>query len=450
MNSNLTYLLSKVQSVSTQTFKLNPQNSTSATPNDTIRISLPSNTLLNTRSLKLMFTASTAGAGTGGRLPAKIESLIESVRLEAGGVTIDGSGFDNYGVLCHAKDALMGGKSSVLSHPEIVREKSYHNGAAAMAAAAVEAYAANNDFAVSFDLGFMGSCEPSIIDTSLLPDLVLVIGLAGKEVLSNTAGVDLATFVTDGASDPSFSLSNIRCLAECIGLGSGVYDQLVSRAISERGSIEVPFKQYFSTINTHNGSTRFHVSSASLDRIWAVFRDDDYATVGAPVPVKGYKKTGGFIAAASGDSPTTDIGLPDYDAGGVLRTNGEKYVGKYHNFEFGSAAATLQFQLNGSLTPGWSANIPEWLEMSRCAVDHQGEPEIKTLDQYRNNYAVICHRLSLPGSGTRELSGVDTRSISLQASLNTNNVAANSNCVIFCECTSVLQIGANKQFSVVV
>ena len=244
---------------------------------------------------------------------------------------------------------------------------------------------------------------------------------------------------------------------ECIGLGSGVYDQLVSRAIAERGMLEVPFKQYFSTIDTHNGSSRFHVSSACLDRIWAVFRANGYDTQGAPVAVKGYKRAGCFTSTATiaatntaGGAVTQDIGLPQYEIGGVLRTNGEKYRGKFHNFALASDA-TAQFQLNGTLTPGFPATVPELYAMSKNAVDSYGadEPEVHTLDQYRSHYGVICHRLSLPGGGTRELSGVDTRGISLQGSLNTTGIL-NSNCLIFFECTSVLQIGGSKQFSIVV
>lgn len=459
MNSNLSYMLSRVQSVSTQTFRLQPQNSTSATPGQQIRLSLPSNTLLSTRSIKLLFKVATAGGGA--RLPAKIDSLIDRVTLEVGGVTIDGGNLNNYGVLRHAKDALMGSHTDpVLSHPEMVRQKSYHN-AAAITGTNPETYAADgDDFAICFWEGFLGSCAPSIIDTSLLPDLVLVIQLAGNEVLSSVSGVTFAEYVVaNGAPNASFSLSNIRMTCECLGLGSGVYDQLVSRAISERGMLEVPFLQYFSTLDTHNGSSRFHVSSACLDRIYAVFRAggvNGFNKQGAPVAVAGYKRAGCFtspasIAATNGSAGavTQDIGLPQYEIGGVLRTNGEKYLGKFHNFTLASNA-TAQFQLNGTLTPGFPATVPELYAMSKNAVDSYGEPEVHTLDQYRSHYGVICHRLSLPGGGTRELAGVDTRGISLQGSLNTTNMPADSNCLIFFECTSVLQIGAGKQFSVVV
>jgi hypothetical protein len=132
----------------------------------------------------------------------------------------------------------------------------------------------------------------------------------------------------------------------------------------------------------------------------------------------------------------------------VLRTNGEKYTSKYHKFAFGSNAATWQLQLNGTLTPGFPATVPEMYAISKNAVDY-GDAEVHTLDQYRNNFAVVCHRLSLPNSGTRELSGVDTRGISLQGSVNTTAIPDGQNLVVFGECTSVLQIGQGKQFSVV-
>ena len=117
---------------------------------------------------------------------------------------------------------------------------------------------------------------------------------------------------------------------------------------------------------------------------------------------------------------------------------------------FGATNFTAQFQLNGSLTPGFPANAPEWLEISRNAVERNGgEIPVKTLDQYKSNYSVICHRLTLPGSTVREIAGVDTRGINLSGSLNTTNVPANTNVILFLEHTSVLQIGVNKQFAVV-
>ena len=87
--------------------------------------------------------------------------------------------------------------------------------------------------------------------------------------------------------------------------------------------------------------------------------------------------------------------------------------------------------------------------MSKNAVDSYGESEVHTLDQYRTNYGVICHRMCLPGADTRTLAGTDTRGISLQGQIVTTQITAHT-CSLFFECTSVLQISQAKQFSVVV
>ena len=458
-NPNLQYMLSRTSAVTTQTFKLNPQNSTSASANSIIRISLPSNTLLNLKSLKLLFRANCEGGTAGGRLPAKIDSLIDRVTLEAGGVTIAGGLHNYYGVLRHAKDALTGSHCDpVLSHPEMVREKPYHNDGAAITTTGPEVYAAGDDFCISHWEGFLGSAAPSIIDTALLPDMVLVIHLADNNVLSSVAGVTFAQMVADGSGAATFALSNIRLTCECIGLGNGVYDSLLQRSMSERGMLEICYTDYVSTTDTHANTSRFHCSASSLDRIWVVFRQNGYDTQGGARRVKGYKEAGCFtspatIAATNGSAGavTQDIGKPEYDIGGLMRTNGEKYRGKFHNFAFGANTVTAQLQLNGALTPGFPATIPEWYAISKNSVDvdYGKEPECYTLDQYRTNFSVICHRLCLPGSSVRSLSGQDTRGISLQGSINTTNVPASTNVTIFLEKTSVLQIGAGKQFDVV-
>ena len=167
MNANLSYMLSRVQAVSTQTFKLEAQNSTTAAAGSSIRVALPSNTLLNLKSIKLLASVTTAGSGV--RLPAKIESLIDRVSIEAGGVTLDGSAMQQYGLLCHAKSIHEGDRSGPLSHPQMVRVKRYHNGGAAITGTNNEVYAAADEsFAFSFDHSFLGTCAPSVIDTSLL------------------------------------------------------------------------------------------------------------------------------------------------------------------------------------------------------------------------------------------------------------------------------------------
>jgi len=464
MNKHLSYFMSRMQGVSTNRFRLEPQNSSTAGPNQQIRFSLPSNALLNTRSLQLMFSATTSGAAAGARLPP-VERLIDRYELLAGGVQVS-QGSSLYNVLRAAKDAVSHSKvDSVLGHPEYVRAKSYVDGST-LATTDNEVYSSANgatQFGVCYFDGFLGTVQPSIIDTSLVPDLTLVIHLAGTEVLSSVAGIALSgtgsTDITDnGAGSQSFTLSNIRLNCEVIGLASGVYDELVQRRISDNSYIELIFKGYQTFVDTHTGSTKFSISSQSLDRLWIVHRSATAAAGGGGlVVVNGHKRKGCFTSGSSLGttaqlSVTQDIGLPSYDSGGVLSTNREKYNGRYFNFSLSETGgpAKFQVQLNGSMIPQFQANAEEMYAITKDSVEGYGTQDKMTLDQYRSNYFVQCIRLNLPDSEAQaSVSGIDTRSINLAGVYNTSGVTAGSQVIIFGEMTSTLRVGANRAIEVV-
>ena len=125
--ANLSYFLSRMQGVSANRFKIYPNNTGTATPNKIVRFELPSNSLLNLKSLQMMFSASTTGTNAGGRLPPRIDSLIERVAVYAGGVLLS-HGFNAYNVLQHAKAVYHGEKlNSVTGHTE-ARRVSYVDG----------------------------------------------------------------------------------------------------------------------------------------------------------------------------------------------------------------------------------------------------------------------------------------------------------------------------------
>ena len=93
--ANLSFFMSRMQGVSTNRFKIFPNNTGTATPSKILRFELPSNSLVNLRSLQLMFSASCTGANEGGRLPPKSDSLIERVSLYAGWVLVQ-HGYNQY------------------------------------------------------------------------------------------------------------------------------------------------------------------------------------------------------------------------------------------------------------------------------------------------------------------------------------------------------------------
>ena len=131
-NPNLTYFVERLQGVSTNTYRLESQNKTTASQNDIITFDLPSNAILNLRSLKVWCNASTAAASSGGsatagaRLPP-ISDLVERIEVSVGGIILSqGTNFSN--VLQEAMRALSYEDcDSVTGHPEYVRNISYVN-----------------------------------------------------------------------------------------------------------------------------------------------------------------------------------------------------------------------------------------------------------------------------------------------------------------------------------
>jgi len=162
--ANVSYFMQRMQGLSTSQFKIFPQNSGDQPSSSIIRFELCSNSLLNTRSARVMFNVTTVGGKA--RLPNKIDSLISNIAVYAGGVLIQNN-FSQYNLLRHVKDGLMGDRTNpTLGHPEMVRKVSYINGTDI--SAGVETYS-DKSAQLSFDFfeGFLGSVEPSIIDTGL-------------------------------------------------------------------------------------------------------------------------------------------------------------------------------------------------------------------------------------------------------------------------------------------
>lgn len=455
----LTYFLDRLSGFSSNIFRLEPQNQASASANKILRFTLPSNALLNMRSFALHFSASTAGTTAGGRLPPKIDTLVDRVEVACGGVQLS-AGANFYNVLRHAKDALEGDKCNpVLGHPEMVREKSYVSGVA-ITTTGNETYSdahSQTQFCIDHWEGFLGTCEPKIIDSSLLPDIVVSIYLADNNVLSSVNGVALdgtgADDITDdGNGNATYSLANIHATIECIGLAGSVYNNMVAGMIASAGFLEVPFKQYFSFQDTVSQTMRFTVATQSLDRIWVAHRRSDFGTQGGAVVVKGHKVAGAFTASASAGSATQDVGKPDYDIGGVLDYNSEKYLTKFVDFpEPPTLSKNLyQFQLNGAYYPQFRATFEEMSQISRNSVNYSGKKCMYSLDTAKTNMSVQCIRLNMPESEYgRLISGLDTRSVSLNGYYTMDNTDGNRTVNLFAECSSTLRIGAGRMLEVV-
>jgi len=479
-NPNLTYFVERLQGFSTNTFKLETQNKTSAKQNDIISFDLPSNAILNLRSLKVWCNASAnAGAVAGARLPP-INDLVERVEVSVGGIVLSqGTNFVN--VLGEAMRALSYEDcDSVVGHPEYVRQKSYVNGLGA--GVAVLSGILNEDyitglptvpqkFCIDKFYGFLATADPKLLDTSILPDIRVRLYMASDNVLTSGLGVAMGSAAAKvgppafeagfasgaGAGGAKYELQEIHATIEAIGLADMTYDQMISAQMSQAGFLEIPYKSYTSFQETHSGSSRFTVSTQSLDRVWVSWRKSLFNAQGAPIIVNGHKTEGAYIAgtyatdAAKVLGTNVDLGLPQYDVGGVLDTNCEKYKSQYFNFVAPASNMTMQLQLNGAYMPQFSANLGELYGITRNSMMGARDAKNMSFDQYVNNYCVQCFRLNLPDSEySRSISGLDTRAVNLQGIVRTENTggSANLGINIFTESTECLRVGPGRAIEI--
>lgn len=476
--ANVSYFMSRLQGVSVSHYKIFPQTNQTAGANKIIRFDLPSNSLINLRSLRMLFSA---GMTTnGGRLPNKIDSLIARISIFCGGVLV-ANNFDNYNVLRHAKDALMGDRcDAATGHPEICRAKSYHNALGAdnavlTAANAAEDYRASGNkgvgrdqFVIDYWESFLGSLEPGIIDTGLFPQITVEITLAENTVCPSVENVTLTTngtnnFCNANAASPVYELTGINMQVEVLGMATSVLDQIVEQRISSVGYLSLPFKNYFAFQDNHTGTTKFNINSASWDRLWITYRATAYAANAGPHSVAGYKQGGAFTSTATIADTTAagavaqDVGVPQYDVGGVLDTNKEKYISRYFQFQHqvqGGALTTetnFALQVNGASIPSYKMSPTEFYAITKNSIDSYHMNHTMTMNQYLDSYFVQCMRFALPDSDFGRLaSGLDTRSTSANVTLETTNLlTAGVTVNIFCECTSELRVGSGRAIEVI-
>ena len=454
----IVYFLDRLSGFSTNTFKLLPSGSRdNIAPGAITRFTLPANALLNTRSFKCHFAAS--ATGTNARLPADISTLVERVEVSAGGVQIS-QGSNYYNVLCNAKAAIMGSRcDSTTGHSEMVTTDRF-DGSAALGADN-ETYENKNGRAphvIDKWEGFLGTCEPKILDAAILPDLVVSIYWTTQQVCASVKDVTTdALFKTppDAGAAASFKIDGLFATIETIGLADSVYDNMVSSMIAQKGFVEIPFKQYFAFQNVHSGNSRFTVATQSLDRVWMAYRHADYNTAKAATGVPGYSTALGSDAAS-----TSAESLSAY--GGRFGTGAtEKYISHFQEFSEPGAdgALTYQLQLNGAYYPQFAADTYTMYQITKNSLVGPVKYDL-TNEQLRETNFVQCVRLNMPDSEfSRTISGLDTRSVSLNGYVITAGTLSaagpggadgSPDLMIFCECTSTLRVGAGRQLEVVV
>lgn len=452
----LEYFCQRLEGLSVGQFRLEPQNQTSnIQPQSIIRFTLPSNALCDIRSFAWHFNAQTS-AGSNAcclRLPNMMESLLNRVEVTIGGVAVS-SGCNFYNVLCHAKQVVDRSRNDAgQNHPEIITTggaNGYVDGTSLVANEQPSSLNNEAQFCVSQWEGFLGECEPAVLDTSLLGDIVISLYLEQASLcITNSSGVTKAAFKAGSAAPTaiSYTLNNVYATIRCYSLASGMYDNMISEQLEQAGSLEIGFKQYFSFRDKNTGSTRWTVASQSLDRVLVAHHHNVAPTQleGHPNHCVGYNEIADDATLASLKTSAADR---------VLGLGKVKYIHPYSSFsEAAPVAGSLslyQWQLNGASYPQYRATPEDVYQIMRLASQDDERTVKDGLHQFRVNRFVAALKLTLDAPNARYIQGLDTRSVSLNGYYNIfNGAAAGKDITLFAEVTSSLLISAGRQIEIV-
>ena len=167
-----------------------------------------------------------------------------------------------------------------------------------------------------------------------------------------------------------------------LGLASSVLDEVTARRMQEVGFVELPFKQYFHTPNTHTGTTRFSVSTQSLDRIWIAYRNPDFATQRGLVTLVGNLRAGAFTSTAA--IPDTTAAGRSHRTSGSPRSSSEAPTASGTRPNTSSSRSAARWPRRAELSaadqsssiPQFKANAIEMYEISKSSTDDRVDGEM--------------------------------------------------------------------------
>lgn len=306
---DLLYLVNTVAGYSKNIIKLNVQNTTtlSSAGATQMRVSMPTNTIVNMQSVSFHSTfktkgvaATSAGGAVYGLIPrGGVAAVIDRCSFSLGGVAMDSSP-SNYGLVYMMKQNLEKSTSKYMSDDGIL------GGATVLPFVAGEStygdanHGQSRQMVMNNMLGF-SELSPCWLDMSLVPEAVITIQIDSTASTipvmfeGTTLGVTVPSVVNTNfgtsyyGSGCTYTLEDCYFTCQVLSIGSGVYNALVARVLQEQRSIDIPFKSYqviTQSQSSPGGSIRGSVSTMSLDAVYAVQRNATTTPIATPTDVK--------------------------------------------------------------------------------------------------------------------------------------------------------------------
>ena len=395
---NVTYLCEQMSQYSRNRFRLETVSADTASAGRIITVNLPEGSTLDMKSFRMHYTAltnqNTVGTATCfAKLPQDAaQSLIQRVEVSLNGISLQ-QGASEYNTIYQVKKMGAGnlGRTQTVdrsvSHAEIDTTD-----------------AVDEESLVCQDwVGFLNELSTRFVSTELFgglqvritmaPNSVLVPKIAGVAMQLPLGSVDAAA----AAGNMSYTVSDIFFTIDSVSLGP-VYTQALQAQLATDGYLPVNFKEYYSfnldSIASGASTPRFSLSSASMDRLYGLYRDSNFQTVG----VRGHQLTD--AVAGSPSFVSNALRFRAYNSSDTL-------------------AGTLRYNwsVNNVQIPQFRADILSALcdvsyAQDKVGLDAEGT-NVSSKRSFNNGKYVNSQMLSHPTKfGVSVKSGLDSRGIS--------------------------------------
>jgi hypothetical protein len=452
----LAYNIKALSGFSKQAVRLTPDKYDSVKPNDTIKVALPQNTLVDLRTLCMYYEAEGA---TDCHMPRLSSSIIKTLSIYINGNLIER--IDNYSVLYNKLYDLDGGGADQTSKrflenadPSVYYETGIASSSLETGVFKISANssASKRKFAITNWLGFISTISTPIIDTNDLNKVEIEISFESKDIVfKKSSNVAIAS--------PSYTLSDIHFMINKVVFNDPLYYNLKASKLLSSG-LTIGYQTYICSKGalanksaTYNVYTSFNTTS--LDQLIGCLTPETVAA-------------NNLLLYDTSDADTTADAYPfNYvmALGAISAETSTTFAGGLYNqvvyFQSNACGLTSStWEINNTpIIPSPLADYEVYTE-SLIALGHNHidmgvgtHPGLNSLAHFLKFYFTHICSLEMINAGDFYKSGLDGKSSALNVVWKLNFGANTSEKVvpyIFAKTTRILQINEGHSVTVIV
>ena len=429
-------LLSKMSNYHTNRFRLETVSASTASSGSVITVNFPESALIDTKSFRWHLRFTGQGAGTGvnevfAKCPADVQSLINRLELYINGVQV--CAINDYNAIYRLMKIERGTLDRDRSFDRVVQNGQINDADADDVL----------DLICCDWLSFLNESSTRWQPTDLLGQIQVRIGLAGNEVLVpkqfNVALGDPFTGTGQAnARNISYQLSNMYFTVDTAVVDAS-YNELLRQKLSAEGSVKINYKNYYSTSTSlgaaSSATTKFSVSSQSIDKLYSTYRKSDFNLVGE--------------AAHAMDNVV-----------------GDRFVSnnlRFRSFEDAGSSIAWQFSLNNVAHQQYKAGKLEALaDVAYAGVNRVAGPAQRgilctSVEAFDDGMYCVPLRLNHTNSvcdncdDVSIMSGYDSRQVNTQLTYEQTGMDSSNDKVnlIVAECLATMDVKLGRQIAIV-